>query len=67
MKTFLVTKIITAELEVRCKNEGEARAWADKIVAGLEDGNGNAIAPSPMFDFEADSNPAELRVEEVVD
>jgi hypothetical protein len=63
MKEFLITKTITAQLVVRCNDENQARSWADKIVATLEDETGNAVEPSPEIDFEASSSPSECRVE----
>lgn len=63
MKEFLITKTLTAQLVVRCNDEQQARSWADKIVATLEDENGNPVELSPEMDFEASSSPMECRVE----
>lgn len=65
MKEFLITKTMTAQLVVRCNDENEARSWASKIVATLEDENGNPVEPSPDVDFEASTDPAQCQVESV--
>lgn len=65
MKEFLITKTMTAQLVVRCDDELQARSWADKIVATLEDESGRPIEPSSEIDFEASTSPAECRVEVV--
>jgi hypothetical protein len=63
MPLYLITQTITAYLRVNCKDEEEARAWGKRIVAGLEDENGNPIPPDAIDDFEADCYPAEMMVE----
>ena len=63
MPKFLVTKKITAELEVECANEDEARAWSEKIVAGLEDDEGKPVELTDSMEFVADSSPSDCSVE----
>ena len=63
MPKFLVTKIITAELQVECADEDEAHAWSEKIVVGLEDEEGNPITLTNGIEFVADSSPAGYSIE----
>jgi hypothetical protein len=54
MPRFLITMKITAYLTVDCADEEQARAWSRRIVATLEDEDGNQIPPDAIDDFEAD-------------
>ena len=63
MPLYLITKPMNAYLQVDCKDEEEARAWGNRIVAGLEDENGKPISPNAVYDFEADFYPAKVEVE----
>jgi len=63
MPLFLITKPMTAYLQVNCKDEDEARAWGNRIVAGLEDENGKPIPLNAVYDFEADFYPAKMEIE----
>ena len=63
MPLYLITKPMTAYLQVDCRNEEEARVWGNRIVAGLEDENGKPIPPDAVYDFEADCYLAETTVE----
>jgi len=54
---------MTAYLTVECTDIGDARRWATRIVATLEDEDGNAIEPDAVEDFEAESNPDEVLIE----
>lgn len=63
MTKFLITKTVTAELEVECENETEARGWADKIVATLEDNEGKPVELVENMEFIAYSSPSECLVE----
>ncbi len=63
MPRFLITKKITAYVTVDCANRGEARSWSERILATLEDENGNQISPDAVDDFEAESSPKETRIE----
>ena len=65
MKQYLITKTITAQLVVNCTDESEARKWEDRIVATLEDANGNPIPPQKKFEFAASCNPCESSFEKV--
>lgn len=63
MTKFLITKTVTAELELECENEDEARAWVGKIVATLEDNKGKPIELAESMEFVAYSTPSECLVE----
>lgn len=63
MTKFLITKTVTAELEVECENEDEARAWAGKIVAALEDNEGKPVEITPAMDFVAYSSTSQCSVQ----
>lgn len=63
MTKFLITKTVTAELELECENEDEARAWVGKIVATLEDNEGKPIELAESMEFVAYSTPSECLVE----
>ena len=63
MTKFLITKTVTAELEVECDNEAEARAWAGRIVAALEDNEGKPVELTDNMEFVAYSKPSECLVE----
>ncbi|MEW5717207.1 MAG: hypothetical protein AB1817_01130 [Chloroflexota bacterium] len=62
-RLFLITHTLTAYLQVYCKDEEEARAWENRIVAGLEDEDGNPIPPDAVCDFEADCYPDRMEIE----
>jgi len=62
MKKFLITKTVTAELEVECENEAEAREWAGRIVATLEHDDGKLVELAEGMDFVAYSRPSECSV-----
>lgn len=63
MPLFLITKKITASLTVDCADAEQARAWGDKMVATLEDRDGNPIPADAVDDFEAECNPDETTIE----
>ncbi len=63
MTKFLITKTVTAELEVECENEDVARAWAQMIVATLEDSDGMPVELAESMEFYAYSRPSECIVE----
>jgi len=54
---------MTAYLSIDCADAEQARAWGDKIVATLEDQDGNPIPADAVDDFEAECNPDETTVE----
>ena len=39
--------------------------WADKIVATLEDENGDTISPNEVYDFAADAVLSEIKISEI--
>ena len=53
---------MTATLIVECASEAEAADWAGKIVAGVEDENGNAIESDKIILFEADTVVSEIEI-----
>ena len=57
MPLFQFEKKMAATLTVECADEEEARAWVKRIVATLEDEDGNPIPPGQVEDFEADYSP----------
>lgn len=63
MPLDLIAKPMTVYLQGYCRDELEARAWKERIVATLEDENGNPIPPKAVYDFEADCYPAKMIVE----
>ncbi|CAN5616423.1 hypothetical protein BH24ACI2_BH24ACI2_00940 [soil metagenome] len=63
MPLFEITKPITATLTVECASEQEATDWADKIVANIEDENGNYIQSEDIVSFEADVKVSEIKIE----
>ena len=63
MPLFLITKRMTAYLSIDCADAEQARAWGDKIVATLEDKDGNPIPADAIDDFVAECNPDETTVE----
>jgi hypothetical protein len=67
MPLYLITKSITAYLTVNCDNLEQALNWSERVVATLEDVDGNPIAPNEIEDFEASSNPSEIEIELVED
>lgn len=60
---FDIQKTIVCHLVVDCKNEYEAQEWASKIVATIEDENGDTIESSKFESFEAESILAESRID----
>lgn len=63
MTKFLITKTVTAELEVECENKDEALAWAGRIVATLERDDGKPVELTPTMEFVAYSSPSDCLVE----
>lgn len=63
MPLYLIEKKITAYLTVNCDNRDQAIAWSERIVATLEDENGNLIAPNMVEDFDASVTPSEITIE----
>lgn len=67
MPLFQITMKITAYLTVDCADEEQARAWSRRIVATLEDEEGNQIPPDAIDDFEADYCPKKDVMIELLD
>ena len=67
MPFYRIEKKMTATLTVECADEEEARTWADRIVATLEDEDGNPIPLEAVEDFEADYSPKEDVAIELLD
>ena len=55
MPRYLIKTKIDVELEVDCENIQEAQEWSTKIVAELEDYDGNIIPLTEDMEFNADS------------
>lgn len=62
MPLFEITKTINATLIIECTSEKEAMNWADKIVAGIEDEDGNRIEAEEIVLFEADVKVSEIEI-----
>ncbi len=58
---------MTATLIVECASEEEAADWAGKIVAGVEDKDGNAIESDKIILFEADTVVSEIKIKRLPD
>ncbi len=63
MPVFEITKPITTTLTVECASEEEAINWANKIVATIEDENGNNMQSEEIVSFESDVKVSEIKVE----
>lgn len=62
MPLFEITKPITATFIVECESAQEAMNWADKIVADIQDENGNQFQSKEIILFEAETNISEIEV-----
>ena len=67
MPFFEITTPITATLVVECATEKEALNWADKIVAAVEDENGNPVQSKEIISFDADVKVSEIKIEKLED
>ena len=65
MPLFEITKPITATFVVECATEKEALNWADKIVAAVEDENGNPVQSQEIISFDADTKVSEIKIEKL--
>jgi hypothetical protein len=63
MPLYLIKKKITTYLTVDCDDINQAIAWSERIVATLEDDDGNSISLDAIDDFEASANPDEITIE----
>jgi len=55
MPLFEITQPIFVTLIVECSSEKEATNWAEKIVADIQDENGNALESKEIISFEAET------------
>ena len=55
MPLFEIIQPIIATLIVECASEKEAMNWAEKIVADIQDENGNALESKEIISFEAET------------
>ena len=55
MPRYLIKTNIDVELEVDCENLQTAQEWSTKIVAELQDYDGNIIPLTEDMEFNADS------------
>jgi hypothetical protein len=62
---FEITKPITVTLKVNCNTKEEAAAWANKIVANIEDDEGNLILSNEFIDFEAETITSAVKIVQV--
>ncbi len=62
MPLFEITKPISTTLIVECASEQQASDWADKIVANIEDENGNYLQSEDIVSFEADVKFSEIKI-----
>ena len=62
MPLFEITKLITTTLIVECASENEAMNWAEKIVADIQDENGNRQESKEIILFEADVKMSEIKI-----
>lgn len=61
---FEITKPIIATLRVECNSKEEALNWVGKIVATIENENGNPISSNQIEYFEAETAIAEVEIVE---
>ena len=62
MPLFEITQPIIATLIVECASEKEAMNWAEKIVADIQDENGNALESKEIISFEAKTKVSQIDV-----
>lgn len=65
MAQYLITTYMTAELIVECTDEAEAKSWSNRIVATLEDENGNTVPPETVEYFEASVKVGDVIIEKL--
>ncbi len=63
MPLFEITKPIMTTLVVECASEQEAINWVDKIVASIEDEDGNLLHSKKIVSFEADVKISKVKIE----
>ena len=62
---FEITKPITATLRVECNSKDEAIDWANRIVATIDDENGESINANKVEYFEAETTISEMKIIEI--
>lgn len=67
MPLFEIVKPITATLRVECNSQEEALIWSEKIVATLEDENGNIVFQNEIISFEAETINSTIEISETTD
>lgn len=65
MPQYMITKHLTAELIVECADRAEAEISSQRIVATIEDENGNQIPSKEFEEFEARVGIADTLIEEM--
>ena len=64
MPLFEITKPMTATFIVECESAKEAMNWADKIVADIQDENGESLESKEIISFKAETNISEIEIKE---
>jgi hypothetical protein len=62
MPIFEIKKPLIATLRVECSSREEALSWADRIVATIEDENGNPVGADQVDYFEAETTLSEILI-----
>lgn len=62
MPKFEINKTINCNLIIDCVDISEAQIWANKIVASIEDENGEIIDSSNFESFEAETIISEIKI-----
>ncbi len=62
MPLFEITIPMTATIIVECSSEKEAVSWANNIVVGIEDKDGNQIQSNKIVSFEASVEVSEIEI-----
>lgn len=65
MPLFEITKPIIAALTVECASEKEAMNWAERIVADIQDENGNALESKEIISFEVEAKNSEIDIKKL--
>ena len=62
MPLFEIIKPLIVTLTVECASEKEAMNWAEKIVADIQDENGNALESEEIISFEAETTAQQIGI-----
>ncbi|CAN5294184.1 hypothetical protein BH10ACI1_BH10ACI1_01440 [soil metagenome] len=65
MPLFEITKPMNATVVVECAWEKEAINWSDKIVADIQDENGNQLESKEIILFDAVVKVSEIKIEKL--